>query len=180
MATRKARRWASILNNEQLARPAEIVEALPIPTAHGLVRWRSCDLAYWFWDEFELSVTCHTLGRDLRAMGYRKLTAQPRNRGQRTKLTWCSVKRGTQPSAPKDQRRSPAWLLGAICPAEGKAAGIVMFRCNSETMSMHLEEIALQVSVSAHAVLLFYRPDGTDRRNWSCRPTSRLCRCRLD
>ena len=31
----------------------------------------------------ELSVTRHTLGRELRAMGYRKLTARPRHRGQK-------------------------------------------------------------------------------------------------
>ena len=45
--------------------------------------------------------------------------------GQQTKLTRRWAKRGTRPSAPKDQRRSSAWLFGAICPAEGKAAGIV-------------------------------------------------------
>jgi hypothetical protein len=42
----------------------------------------------------------------------------------------------------------------AICPAEGKAAGIVMPKCNSEAMSMHLEEIAFHVAPGAHAVLL--------------------------
>ncbi|ARU15825.1 transposase [Croceicoccus marinus] len=74
--------------------------------------------------------------------------------GQQTKLTRRWAKRGTRPSAPKDQRRSSAWLFGAICPAEGKAAGIVMPRCNSEAMSMHLEEIAFHVAPGAHAVLL--------------------------
>ncbi|GGC17401.1 transposase [Novosphingobium endophyticum] len=74
--------------------------------------------------------------------------------GQQTKLTRRWAKRGTRPSAPKDQRRSSAWIFGAICPAEGKAAGIVMPRCNSEAMSMHLEEIAFHVAPGAHAVLL--------------------------
>jgi hypothetical protein len=74
--------------------------------------------------------------------------------GQQTKLTRRWAKRGTRPSAPKDQRRASAWLFGAICPAEGKAAGIVMPRCNSEAMSMHLEEIAFHVAPGAHAVLL--------------------------
>ena len=54
-----------------------------IPAAHGVVRWRLCDLAQWIWDEFELSVTRHTLGRELRAMGFRKLSARPRHRGQK-------------------------------------------------------------------------------------------------
>ena len=74
--------------------------------------------------------------------------------GQQTKLTRRWARRGTRPSAPKDQRRSSAWLFGAICPAEGKAAGIVMPRCNSEAMSMHLEEIAFHVAPGAHAILL--------------------------
>ncbi|MCO5795205.1 MAG: winged helix-turn-helix domain-containing protein [Blastomonas sp.] len=41
------------------------------------------DLAQWVWDEFALSVTRHTLGRELRAMGYRKLSARPRYYGQK-------------------------------------------------------------------------------------------------
>ena len=74
--------------------------------------------------------------------------------GQQTRLTRRWAKRGTRPSAPRDQRRSSAWIFGAICPAEGKAAGIVMPRCNSEAMSMHLEEIAFHVAPGAHAVVL--------------------------
>jgi transposase len=83
LATRKAPGRAPILNDEQRARLAEIVEAGPIPAAHGVVRWRLADLAQWVWDEFSVSVTRHTLGRELRAMGYRKLSARPRHRGQK-------------------------------------------------------------------------------------------------
>lgn len=83
LATRKAPGRASILNDEQRARLAAIVEAGPIPAAHGVVRWRLADLAQWIWDEFALSITRHTLGRELRAMGYRKLSARPRHRGQK-------------------------------------------------------------------------------------------------
>lgn len=83
LATRKAPGRASILNDEQRARLAEIVEAGPIPASHGVVRWRLADLGQWIWDEFKLSVTRYTLGRELRAMGYRKLSARPRHRGQK-------------------------------------------------------------------------------------------------
>ena len=83
LATRKAPGPASILNDEQRTRLAEQVEAGPIPAAHGVVRWRLVDLAQWLWDEFGLSVTRFTLGRELRAMGYRKLTARPRHHGQK-------------------------------------------------------------------------------------------------
>lgn len=84
LATRKAPGRASILNDEQRARLAAVVEAGPIPAAHGVVRWRLVDLAQWIWDEFALSVTRHTLGRELRTMGYRKLSARPRHRGQKS------------------------------------------------------------------------------------------------
>jgi transposase len=83
LTTRKAPGKASILDDKQRARLAEMVEAGPIPAAHGVVRWRLVDLAQWIWDEFGLSVTRFTLGRELRAMGYRKLTARPRHHGQR-------------------------------------------------------------------------------------------------
>ena len=43
-------------------------------------------------------------------------------------------KRGTRPSAPHDQRTSSAYIFGAICPAEGKGAGLVLPSCNSEAM----------------------------------------------
>ena len=69
LATRKAPGRSPILNDEQRARLAEQVETGPIPAAHGVVRWRLIDLAQWVWDEFGLSVTRHTLSRELRAMG---------------------------------------------------------------------------------------------------------------
>lgn len=83
LATRQAPGRSSILNDEQRVRLAEVVEARPIPAAHGVVRWRLADLAQWIWDESARSVTRHTLGHELRAMGYRKLSAWPRHRGQK-------------------------------------------------------------------------------------------------
>ncbi len=83
LATRKAPGPASILNDEQRACLAQQVEVGPIPAAHGVVRWRLVDLAQWIRDEFGLSITRFTLGRELRAMGYRKLTARPRHHGQK-------------------------------------------------------------------------------------------------
>ena len=80
LATSKAPGRSAILNDEQRAQLAAIVEAGPIPATHGVVRWRLCDLAR---DVLALSVTRHTLGRELRAMGYRKLSARPRHRGQK-------------------------------------------------------------------------------------------------
>ena len=56
-----------------------LVESSPIPAVHGVVRWRLKDLVQWFWDEFRIAVSETTLGRELRALGYRKLSARPRH-----------------------------------------------------------------------------------------------------
>jgi hypothetical protein len=59
-----------------------IIESGPIPAVHGVVRWRLVDLCQWLWEEFRVSVTRQTLGRELRALGYRKLSARPRHHAQ--------------------------------------------------------------------------------------------------
>ena len=74
--------------------------------------------------------------------------------GQKNGITRRWARRGTRPSVPKDQRRASAWIFGAVCPAEGKGAGIVLPRCNTEGMALHLAEISAAVAPSAHAVLL--------------------------
>jgi hypothetical protein len=46
--------------------------------------------------------------------------------GQKNKITRCWAERGTRPFALKDQRTASAYIFGAICPALGKAAGLVL------------------------------------------------------
>jgi transposase len=70
------------LNAAQRAALAGIVEAGPIPAVHGVVRWRLLDLARWVWEEFHISISKQTLSRELRAMGFRKLSARPRHYAQ--------------------------------------------------------------------------------------------------
>src|SRR3546814_18584291 len=45
--------------------------------------------------------------------------------GQKNKITRRWARRGTRPSAPKDQRTKSAYVFGAICPEHGKGAGPV-------------------------------------------------------
>ena len=71
-----------MLDADQRRALAAVVEAGPIPAAHGVVRWRLIDLAQWVWDEFALSISKQTLSRELRALGYRKLSARPRHHAQ--------------------------------------------------------------------------------------------------
>ena len=74
--------------------------------------------------------------------------------GQKNKITRRWARRGTRPSAPKDQRTKSVYIFGAICPEHGKAAGLVLPFCNTETMSLHLTEISLAVAPGAQAVVL--------------------------
>lgn len=74
--------------------------------------------------------------------------------GQKNSITRRWARRGTRPAASKDQRTASAYLFGAICPARGTGAGLVMPRCTTEAMNLHLAEIARAVTAGAHAVLL--------------------------
>ena len=71
-----------LLSDDQRRALARVVVDGPIAASHGVVRWRLIDLAQWIWDEFALSISKQTLSRELRAMGYRKLTARPRHHAQ--------------------------------------------------------------------------------------------------
>ena len=70
------------LNDAQRRAVARMIESGPIPAVHGVVRWRLIDLAQWIFEEFRITVAKQTLSRELRAMGYRKLSARPRHHAQ--------------------------------------------------------------------------------------------------
>jgi hypothetical protein len=62
--------------------------------------------------------------------------------------------RGSRPRAPRDQRTRSAYIFGAICPREAKAAGLVLPFCNTAAMELHLAEISQAVAPGAHAALI--------------------------
>src|SRR6476661_3835444 len=74
--------------------------------------------------------------------------------GQKNKIVRRWARRGTRPSAPSDQRTASTYIFGAICPARGTGAALVLPWCNSTTMALQLEEISQAVSPGAHAVVL--------------------------
>ncbi|MBY5735631.1 winged helix-turn-helix domain-containing protein [Rhizobium leguminosarum] len=61
---------------------AKIVEIGPIPAVHGVVRWRRKDLVQWLFQEYRISVDETTIGRELKALGFAKLSARPRHYAQ--------------------------------------------------------------------------------------------------
>src|SRR5690348_11867882 len=58
--------------------------------------------------------------------------------GQKNKITRRWAKRGTRPTAPTDQRPASTYILGAVCPARGKGAAMVLPRFNTIAMNLHL------------------------------------------
>jgi len=129
---RKAPGQPRRLNPEQRAALAAAVERGPIPAVHGVVRWRVIDLCQWVVDEFEVTVSPQTLSRELRAMGYRKLSARPRHHAQsdgaieafkRISLLCWRRSRSGWGSIPATERSGSATRPGSARRTRSPAAG---------------------------------------------------------
>lgn len=107
---RKAPGQPSRLDNTHRAALAAIIESGPTPAIHGVVRWRIIDLCQWLYEEFRVSVAKQTLSRELRAMGYRKLSARPRHHAQAEGAIEEYKK-----TSPPAWRKSP-WTKASIQP----------------------------------------------------------------
>src|SRR5207302_2397108 len=82
--------------------------------------------------------------------------------GQKNSLTRVWGQTGSRPVAPKDLGFASAYLFGAVCPSQGKAAALIMPICNTAAMNHHLCEISSQVADDAHAVVIL---DGASWHN---------------
>src|ERR1700678_165535 len=80
--------------------------------------------------------------------------------GQRNGQVRQWARRGTRPRQPADQRYDNAYLFGAICPARGVGAALVLPYADADMMQLHLDEISRSVAEGAHAVLIL------DRAGW--------------
>jgi transposase len=80
------------------------IDAGPIPSVHGVVRWRLIDLTQWVWEEFQIAISKQTLSRELRAMDYRKLSARPRHHAKNEAAVAAFKK--TSPPVWRRSRRS--------------------------------------------------------------------------
>ena len=54
----------------------------PVPAVDGVVRWRRKDLARWLLETFAISLDETTVGRELKALGFAKISARPRHYAQ--------------------------------------------------------------------------------------------------
>ena len=109
----------SKLNADHRRALAEVVEAGPVPAVDGVVRWRRKDLARWLLETFAISLDETTVGRELKALGFAKISARPRHYAQNElaveafKKNFPAVDRrampGVKPTHPDRWRaRSPA------------------------------------------------------------------------
>ena len=96
----------SRLNDDHRQALAAAVERGPLPAVDGVVRWRLSDLAQWAWEEFGVSVSRQTIGRELHGLGYVKLSARPRHHAQEPGAIPAFKK--TSPPGGGNPRRSPA------------------------------------------------------------------------
>ena len=92
------------LTEQQRQALKAIVDQGPIPSIHGVVRWRLIDLIHWLWEEFRLSISQQTLSRELRAMDYRKLSARPRQHAK-NEAAVAAFKKTSPPKWPRSRRR---------------------------------------------------------------------------
>ena len=100
-----------LLDDAQRRALVEIVESGPIPAIHGVVRWRLIDLAWWLHEEFAISLDETTVGRELKKLGYVKLTARPRHHAQNELAMEAFKKGGSQPSWQRSKPPSRATHL---------------------------------------------------------------------
>src|SRR3954466_16213998 len=102
------------LNDRQRQAVAERVENGPTPAIHGVVRWRLKDLTLWIWEECRISISETTLSRELRALGYRKLSARPRHYAQNPEALEAFKKASRPPwkRSGRASRRAPRSSCG--------------------------------------------------------------------
>lgn len=109
LVDRKAPGNASKLDDSHRQALSALVESGPIPAIHGVVRWRLKDLVQWIWEEFRIELDATTVGRELKRLGFRKLSARPRHHAQ-NEMVMEDFKKTCLPhwtkSAPNSRRAS--------------------------------------------------------------------------
>ncbi len=91
------------LGAAELEALVRVIEEGPLPAIHGVVRWRLVDLRQWVFEEFAIETSVQSLSAQLRALGYRKLSARPRHPAQNLEAQAAFKKTST----PGSQRLPP-------------------------------------------------------------------------
>jgi transposase len=65
---------------------------------------------------------------------------------------WAQI--GSRPLMVRDNRHDSAYIFGAICPARGVGAAMIMPAANTEGMNEHLKELSTQVTPRSIAIVI--------------------------
>src|SRR5271163_5212461 len=85
---------------------------------------RLIDLAQWVFDEYRISVTKQILSRELRALGYRKLSARPRHHEHDEAVVAAFKKSPGHPGDDRrDQRQATRTLVSRRSPHRSEKQG---------------------------------------------------------
>lgn len=74
--------------------------------------------------------------------------------GQKGSIEYVWALIGSRPPMVRDNRHDSVHIFGAICPARGIGAAIIMPGVNTEAMNEHLAEISAQIAARAHCLLV--------------------------
>ena len=88
----------------------------PISAVHGVVRWRLVDLAQWIWEEFGVSLSETTVSRELKRLGFVKLSARPRHYAQNAAAVEA-LKKVSRPSWRGSKQASSRHWIVIACEA---------------------------------------------------------------
>ena len=95
---------------------ADIVERGPIPAIHEVVRWRLADLAQWIWEEFGVSLSETTVGRECGRWGIASsrhaLATSRRTNSRSMLLKKPSGRTGRDPRKAPGRNRNRAVVTG--------------------------------------------------------------------
>ena len=75
--------------------------------------------------------------------------------GQKGSMGYVRAPIGSRPPMVRGTRHDSVHIFGALCPARGIGADIIMPDVNTEAMNEPLKEISCQVAPSVHALLVY-------------------------
>ena len=101
--------------------------------------------------QFVCDRKCHRRKKPLTAKPSCKDEARVGQKGTHAYI-WAPI--GSRPLMVRDNRHDSAYLYGAICPARGVGAAVIMPAANTEGMNELLKELSSQVTPGAHAAVI--------------------------
>jgi hypothetical protein len=75
--------------------------------------------------------------------------------GQQGTLTHVWARRGSRPTAPKQVGYANLQVMTAVCPATGRAEGLIVERLNAQVAQMFLNQLSGTIPRRVHALLVW-------------------------